>query len=93
MVERDAVKFYNLSWRTTVMEEILTIAQIEAQFDSEWILVGDPQTNELLEVQSGKVLWHSRDRDEVYRKAIALRPKRFAMLYTGKMPKDTAIVL
>ncbi|MBI3249086.1 MAG: hypothetical protein HYZ50_21495 [Deltaproteobacteria bacterium] len=75
------------------MEEVLTIAQIEAQFDSEWILVGDPQTNEALEVRSGKVLWHSRDRDEVYRKAVELRPKRSAMLYTGKMPKDTAVVL
>jgi hypothetical protein len=75
------------------MEEVLTIAQIEAQFDSEWILVGDPQTNEALEVQCGKVLWHSKDREEVYRKAVELRPKRSAMLYTGKMPKDTAVVL
>jgi hypothetical protein len=75
------------------MEEVLTIAQIEAQFDSEWILVGDPQTNEALEVQSGKVLWHSKDREEVYRKAVELRPGRSAMLYTGKMPKDTAVVL
>ena len=75
------------------MEEVLTIAQIEAQFDSEWILVGDPQTNEALEVHSGKVLWHSKDREEVYRKAVELRPRRSAMLYTGKMPKDTAVVL
>ena len=75
------------------MEEVLTIAQIEARFDSEWILVGDPQTNEALEVQSGRVLWHSKDREEVYRKAVELRPKRSAMLYTGKMPKDTAVVL
>ena len=75
------------------MEEVLTIEQIEAQFDSEWILVGDPQTNQALEVQSGKVLWHSKDREEVYRKAVELRPRRSAMLYTGKMPKDTAIVL
>jgi hypothetical protein len=75
------------------MEEILTIAQIEARFDSEWILIGDPQTNEALEVQSGKVLWHSKDREEVYRKAVELRPQRSAMLYTGKMPKDTAVVL
>ena len=75
------------------MEEVLTIAQIEAQFDSEWILVGEPQTNESLGVQSGKVLWHSKDRDEVYRKAVELRPRRSAMLYTGKMPKDTAVVL
>jgi hypothetical protein len=44
-------------------------------------------------VQSGKVLWHSKDREEVYRKAVELRPGRSAMLYTGKMPKDTAVVL
>ncbi|HZF13926.1 MAG TPA: hypothetical protein VFE33_34465 [Thermoanaerobaculia bacterium] len=75
------------------MEKILTVAQIEAQFESEWILVEDPQTNDALEVQSGKVRWHSKDRDEVYRKAVELRPKRFAMLYTGKMPHDTAVVL
>lgn len=75
------------------MEEVLTIAQIEAQFDSEWILIGDPQTNDVLEVQSGRVLWHSKDREEVCRKAVELRPRRAAMLYTGKMPKDTAVVL
>jgi hypothetical protein len=75
------------------MDDILTIAQIEAQFESEWVLVEDPQTNAALEVQSGKVRWHSQDRDEVYRKAVELRPRRFAMLYTGKMPKDTVIVL
>ena len=46
-----------------------------------------------LEVKSGKVRWHSKDRDEVYRKAVELRPKRFAMLYTGTLPKDAAIVL
>lgn len=75
------------------MDDVLTITQIEAQFESEWVLVEDPQTNEALEVKSGKVLWHSKDREEVYRKAVELRPKRFAMLYTGRMPKDTAIVL
>ena len=75
------------------MDDVLTLAQIEAQFDSEWILVEDPRTNDALEVQSGKVRWHSKDRDEVYRKAIEFRPKRFAMLFTGTMPKDTAVVL
>lgn len=75
------------------MDRVLTVAQIEAQFVSEWILVEDPQTDDALEVQSGKVRWHSKDRDEVYRKAVELRPKRFAMLYTGKMPEDTAVVL
>jgi hypothetical protein len=75
------------------MGDVLTISQIERRFDSEWVLVGEPQTNDALEVQSGKVLWHSKDRDEVYRKAVELRPKRFAMLYTGRMPENTAIIL
>ena len=75
------------------MHNVLTITQIEAQFPSEWILVEDPQTNEALEVQSGKVVAHSKDRDEVYRQAVMLQPERFAVLYTGKIPKGTAIVL
>ena len=75
------------------MDEILTVAQIEAQFESEWVLVEDPETNDALAVKCGRVRWHSKDRDEVYRKAIELRPRRFAVLYTGEMPEGTAIVL
>lgn len=75
------------------MDDLLTITQIESQFVSEWVLVVDPQTNDALEVLSGKVSWHSKDRDEIYRKAVELRPRRFAVLYTGTMPKDTAVVL
>ena len=75
------------------MDEALTAAQIETQFESEWVLVEDPQTDEALAVQRGRVRWHSKDRDEVYRKAVELRPTRFAILYTGKIPKDTAVVL
>jgi hypothetical protein len=75
------------------MDGTLTVAEIESQFPSEWVLVENPHTNELLEVQNGNVLYHSKDREEVYRKAVELRPKRFAMLYTGEIPPDTAIVL
>jgi 5,10-methylene-tetrahydrofolate dehydrogenase/methenyl tetrahydrofolate cyclohydrolase len=75
------------------MDQVMTIDEINQQFDSEWVLVEDPLTNEALEVLSGKVVSHSKDRDEVYREAVRMRPKRFAMLYTGSIPKDTAIVL
>lgn len=75
------------------MSDVLTVEQIQSQFPSEWVLVQDPTTNEALEVRSGKVVCHSKDRDEVYRKAVELRPHRFAMLYTGTIPKDTAVVL
>jgi hypothetical protein len=71
----------------------MTIQEIETQFADEWILVQEPETNEALEVTRGNVVCHSKDRDEVYRRAVALRPKRCAILYTGQMPADTAIVL
>lgn len=75
------------------MESVLTISEIEARYPAEWVLVEDPATNEVMEVEKGRVIYHSKDRDEVYRRAVELRPKHFAMLYTGKIPKDVAIVL
>jgi hypothetical protein len=75
------------------MAETLTIAEIQTRFAGEWILLEDPRTDDELEIQSGQVLCHSKDRDEVYRRAVVLRPRRFAMLYTGTLPDKTAIVL
>jgi len=75
------------------MDEILTVAEMESRFAAEWLLVEDPQTNDALEVHGGVVRCHSKDRDEVYRKAVELRPRRFAVLYTGVIPKDAAVVL
>ena len=75
------------------MDKVFTIQEIEAEFESEWVLIEEPTTNDALEVQRGKVIHHSRDRDEVYRVATSRRPKHFAVIYTGKLPKDTAIAL
>lgn len=75
------------------MSDVLTLAEIELRFQSEWVLIGDLQTTDTLEVEAGTVLWHSKDRDEVYRKAVALRPKRFTVLYTGPMPEDMEYIL
>lgn len=75
------------------MERVMTISEIESEFVSEWVLVDAPETNEQLEVLKGKVLHHSKDREEVYRKAVNLRPKRSAILYTGSIPEGTVVVL
>jgi hypothetical protein len=75
------------------MDKELSVAEIHAQFSDEWILVEGRQTSPTLEVLSGKVLCHSKDRDEVYRQAVALRPARFAIIHTGAMPPNTAIVV
>jgi hypothetical protein len=71
----------------------MTLEEIRSRFASEWVLVGDPELTESLAVIRGTVLWHSPDRDEVYRKARELRPRHSAILYTGTLPDRTAVVL
>lgn len=75
------------------MNETLTFSEIQSRFDSEWVLVDSPETGEDLQVKKGAILCHSKDRDEVYRKARQLRPKHSAILYTGSLPDETVVVL
>jgi hypothetical protein len=77
------------------MNEVLTLAEIHQRFPSEWVLLGDPQTDESLEVLGGTVLCHSKERDEVDRQAIELAaPKDLAILYTGpELPDGMEAVL
>ena len=75
------------------MDEAMTMQEIEARFDSEWVLLEDPDVSQELGITGGKVLWHSKDRDEVYRKAMAIRPKRLAILYAGTIPEGVAFAL
>jgi hypothetical protein len=75
------------------MGNVLTLAEIEARYPSEWVLIGDPQTDEQLQVLSGTVLYHSPDRDEFDRKLLELRPRRFALRYLGALPDNMALVL
>lgn len=76
-----------------MIKKIMTVKQIYSKFPDEWVLLQDPVQAENLEVKKGKVLFHSKDRDAMYRKAIELSPKHSAFLYTGSIPKGTVVVL
>ena len=71
----------------------MTYEQIKARFDSEWVLLGELETDEALKIRRGTVFHHSKDRDEVYRRALELRPPRVAVMYAGKIPEDTAVAV
>lgn len=75
------------------MDQILTMAEIEARYDGEWVLLEDPEVTDMQEVKRGKLLWHSKDRDEVYRRALELKPRHSAVLYVGTIPEEPVIVL
>ena len=71
----------------------MTYDQIKARLDSEWVLVGEPETDEALNIRRDTVLHHSKDREEVYRRALELRPPRVAVMYAGTIPEGTAVVV
>ncbi len=75
------------------MDDVTEMADILARFRSEWVLLKDPETAGSLEITSGKVLWHSQDRDEVYRKAHEFAPQHSAIVYTGSAPDEVMVIL
>jgi hypothetical protein len=78
---------------SNVMTEVLTIEQIQARYSPDWVLIGEPQIDEALNVRAGKVLFHSPDHDEVCRKAMAYPDGRYALRFLGTIPEDLVLVL
>ena len=75
------------------MDEVMTVDEIKACFPAEWILLADPEVDTYQRVVRGRVVCHSKDRDEVDRKAIELRLRSSAFHYTGEIPEDMVIVV
>ena len=61
------------------------------RIEAEWVLIANLQADENFKVESGTVVAHSKDREEMYR--LAADVGDFAVLYTGKLPQDMAILL
>jgi hypothetical protein len=75
------------------MNEVLTREEIEEQFDSEWVLLEDPELDQYNRVLRGKLLWHSKDRDELHQKASEFQPRHSAYLYVGNPPEGMEYIL
>ncbi|HPD60309.1 MAG TPA: hypothetical protein PKV48_00915 [Thermodesulfobacteriota bacterium] len=67
--------------------------EIFKKYRNEWLLIECKEVDENFEVVEGKILHHSKDKDEIYRKLLELRPKDYAIEYTGKVPENLAVML
>jgi hypothetical protein len=74
-------------------DERLTFEEIKARYAPNWVLIGEPETDEYQRVVAGKVLFHRLEREAVYRKALELRPKHSAFRFLGTIPEDMVFVL
>ena len=77
----------------TEIYEALSIEEINARFDGEWVMLIDPLHGEGYKVLGGRLVCHSKDREEVHNKGVELRPKSCAFLYIGKPDKDMVFML
>jgi hypothetical protein len=73
--------------------QILTIEEIRQRYDGEWVLVACQELDPQLQVISGEVLAHSRDRDEVYAALPLGRGKNIAIECFAEVPEDLAFIL
>ena len=65
------------------MAKVMTRSEIEVQFPDEWVLVIDPDVGPDQVVRSGTLLAHSKDRDEIDRRAIEAPARHIAVWYNG----------
>lgn len=75
------------------MSEILTLKEIEEKYDSQWVLIGDVQTNERYELLGGKVLYHGDSREEAYEKVDEFNPRFFAVRWIGEVKSESIFIL
>jgi hypothetical protein len=76
------------------MTQVMTMQEIEEQFDSEWVLIDKPETNEIQEVLRGEVIFHSKDRHAVYQHAKTLpEPLNVAIYYIGEPTEGTIFLI
>jgi hypothetical protein len=82
-----------MKWRKRIMKNVFTMKQLEARYSGEWVLLVDPVHNELMEPSRGELVFHSKDRDEVYKKAHGRKDAHTAIFYLGKIPEDLVVAV
>lgn len=77
------------------MPKTMIFKEIAERFDGEWVIVADPKLDPQHHVESGQVIAHGPDRNEVYRQLLGLRPrpKSIASLCFKKLSDDQVIVV
>ena len=64
-----------------------TIEEIKKKFKNEWVLIEVLEKDNLDRPIKGKVISHSRNRDDTYNAMEKCQAKHLYHFYTGKIPK------
>ena len=72
-------------------ERVQAIAALKRRYPKEWLLLTHVTADELTRPVKGKLVAHSKNRDEIYEQLHRVRGG-FAIEYTGEIPKDLVVI-
>ena len=72
--------------------KIEPIARLKKRFPNEWLLLTHVMADDLTRPVKGKLVAHSKNRDDIYDRLARIRAKSVSIEYTGKIPKDLVVV-
>jgi hypothetical protein len=68
--------------------KVLTISEIKERFRDEWVLILNPDKNEIGEIIKGEILFHNPDKQKVYDELLKHRMKHIGLIFTGNLAID-----
>jgi len=71
--------------------ELLMTEEMKQKYPDEWLLVIDCELSENTELKTGRVVEHSRCRDDIH-KALRNYTGKVAIYYAGEIPDDLAVM-
>lgn len=71
--------------------KIELISKVKKRYPKEWLLLTNVTADELTQPVKGKLVAHSKNRDEIYARLKRVRGK-IAIEYAGDIPKDLVVV-
>ncbi len=70
---------------------ILSRKKIKAKYPNQWLLLKDCQLDASTSLRKGRVLAHSKDREEIHR-ALKKHSGNLCIHFTGSLPPDTGVI-
>ncbi len=68
--------------------------EICKKYKESWVLLDQVLVDDVrMEIIEGAVLFYSSDEESVYKKAVELKPTKFAIEFTGAPPENLAFAL
>ena len=72
------------------MSKIMELDDIYKRYKDEWLLIEYEQLDEDLNVTKGRVVAHSRDKNEILQQLVQIQGKNIAIEYAGAAPNSLA---